>query len=206
MESSKDSISGEQQENRSVGDEQNWFGLVLALGLQADPDIREACARVVHVCMLAQARGIAAALRLNDPDAPTILANEGALRLCSAFGRGRIDGTKGSVLDFGRGILRHVGHELSRQQQRLRRGSGYGGDLPADAPGPQESACRSEELAALRDAIERLEPNEKALLARRFGLLFGQGCASGTVRWSGREYVALHRLIRRLRRRFGETG
>lgn len=66
---------------------------------------------------------------------------------------------------------------------------------------PLDVLCRKEGLNALKAEFDRLSSEERALLVRRFGPMFGECQGHDGGRWTEREYMKLHRILRRLRDR-----
>lgn len=66
-------------------------------------------------------------------------------------------------------------------------------DVADHRPGPEEAAQRAEAVAAVRAAIERLPPRQRAVVTMRLGL----GCAPQTLAAIGRAFGRVQETIRK---------
>lgn len=136
-----------------------------------------------------------------DPAAPILIADIALNRLVNAVRARKYDPERASIRSYARGFIRMVALQLRRGEIRNRLTPAGYVPLQNDIACPVETAANNELMTATMIEIHKLPPADQDLLYRRFGALFGKTGTECIARWTPREYVRLHRLLRRLRLR-----
>jgi RNA polymerase sigma-70 factor, ECF subfamily len=116
--------------------------------------------------------------------------------------RDAFDPTRGSAAEWLWGIARHATVDWARRPGRTIRSQGE--ELPSAAD-PSDLVEQADDVRRLLAAVSGLAPDDREVIALRFGLGLGNRDTARVLGLSdGNAAVRLHRALRRLRRDLGE--